>query len=41
MELRRISGALITLINGQEEAAEEESWAAEESAEFVPRLVAA
>ncbi|MHB1183179.1 MAG: methyl-accepting chemotaxis protein [Desulfobulbia bacterium] len=41
VELRRISGALITLINGQEEAAEEESWAEEEAAEFVPRLVAA
>lgn len=41
VELRRISGALITLINGQEEAAEEESWAEEEAVEFVPRLVAA
>ena len=41
VELRRISGSLITLINGQEEAAEEEGWAEEESAEFVPRLVAA
>jgi len=41
VELRRISGALITLINGQEEAAAEAGWAEEESAEFVPRLVAA
>ncbi|MHB1378361.1 MAG: methyl-accepting chemotaxis protein [Desulfurivibrionaceae bacterium] len=41
VELRRISGALITLINGQEEAAEEAGWAEEEAAEFVPRLVAA
>ncbi|MHB8988726.1 MAG: methyl-accepting chemotaxis protein [Desulfobulbia bacterium] len=41
VELRRISGALITLINGNEEAVEEAGWAEEESAEFVPRLVAA
>jgi hypothetical protein len=41
VELRRISGSLIILINGQEEAEGEESWAEEESAEFVPRLVAA
>jgi len=41
VELRRISGALITLINGQEKAAEEADWAEEEAAEFVPRLVAA
>ena len=41
VELRRISGALITLISGQEEAGEEAGWAEEESSEFVPRLVAA
>jgi methyl-accepting chemotaxis protein len=41
VELRRISGALITLINGQEEAGEEEDQWREESSRLLPRLVAA
>lgn len=41
VELRRISGALITLINGQEEAGEEEDRWQEEPARLLPRLVAA
>jgi methyl-accepting chemotaxis protein len=41
VELRRISGSLITLINGQEEAAEEGNQWQEESAQLLPRLVAA
>jgi hypothetical protein len=41
VELRRISGALITLINGQEEAGEEEDQWQEESSRLLPRLVAA
>ena len=41
VELRRISGSLITLINGEEETEGEEGWAEEEPAGFVPRLVAA
>ena len=41
VELRRISGSLITLINGQEEAAKEEGGWQEESGQLLPRLVVA
>lgn len=41
VELRLISGSLITLINGQEEALEEEERLQEESRQLLPRLVAA
>jgi methyl-accepting chemotaxis protein len=41
VELRLISGSLITLINGQEEAAEEEDRWQEEPGRLLPRLVAA
>lgn len=41
VELRLISGSLITLINGQEDAVEEGGQWQEESAQLLPRLVAA
>ncbi|MFA7382829.1 MAG: methyl-accepting chemotaxis protein [Desulfurivibrionaceae bacterium] len=41
VELRLISGSLITLINGQEEAAAEEGRRQEESEPLLPQLVAA
>ncbi len=41
VELRRISGSLVTLINGKEEAGEEEGWAEEDAGQLLPRLVAA
>ncbi len=41
VELRRISGALITLINGQDKAAAADGCSEEKSGQLVPRLVAA
>jgi len=41
VELRRISTALVTLINGEEKTAAEADWAEEESGQFLPEAVAA